>query len=45
MKTIGILGGLGPESTISYYAYITRMYYKRYRNYAYPNIIISSPSF
>lgn len=45
MKTIGILGGLGPESTISYYAYITRMYYERNNNYAYPNIIISSPSF
>ena len=45
MKTIGILGGLGPESTISYYEYITRMYYERYGDYAYPNIIISSPSF
>jgi aspartate racemase len=45
MKTIGILGGLGPESTISYYRYITEMYYERYKDYAYPNIIISSPSF
>ena len=45
MKTIGILGGLGPESTISYYAYITRLYYERYKDYAYPNIIISSLSF
>ncbi len=45
MKTIGILGGLGPESTISYYGYITRTYYEHYRDYAYPDIIIYSPSF
>lgn len=44
-KTIGILGGLGPESTIAYYAYITRKYYERCNDYAYPDIIISSMSF
>ena len=45
MKKIGILGGLGPESTISYYEYITRKYYEKYNNYEYPEIIIYSVSF
>ncbi len=45
MKTIGIIGGLGPESTISYYSYITRKYYESYRDYAYPEIIIYSLHF
>ncbi|MFH1905466.1 MAG: amino acid racemase [bacterium] len=45
MKKIGILGGLGPESTIAYYEYITCEYYRRYGNYAYPEIIIYSLSF
>ena len=45
MKTIGILGGLGPESTIAYYSYITRTYYETYGDYAYPQIIIYSASF
>lgn len=44
MKTIGILGGLGPESTIAYYAHITRKYYEKYHNYAYPDILIYSLS-
>ncbi len=45
MKRIGILGGLGPESTAVYYEYITREYYRRYGNYSYPEIIIYSLSF
>ena len=45
MKTIGILGGLGPESTISYYEYITRKYYDLRGDYAYPEIIIHSFNF
>ena len=45
MKKIGILGGLGPESTTAYYEYITREYYRRYGDYAYPEIIIYSLSF
>ena len=45
MKTIGILGGLGPESTVSYYTYITRAYYALRKDYAYPDILISSLSF
>ena len=45
MKKIGILGGLGPESTVAYYEYITRKYYEKYGNYRYPEIIIYSVSF
>ena len=45
MKTIGILGGLGPESTISYYAIITRTYYELRGDYAYPEVLIHSLSF
>ena len=45
MKTIGILGGLGPESTISYYSYITRKYYELRGDYGYPEILIHSFNF
>jgi len=45
LKTIGILGGLSPESTIAYYEYITREYVKRFGDYSYPEIIIYSVSF
>jgi aspartate racemase len=44
-KTIGILGGMSPESTISYYEYITRVYTERFGDYGYPKIIIYSVSF
>lgn len=45
MKTIGILGGLGPESTIAYYSYITRTYYQQHGDYAYPQILIHGFNF
>ena len=45
MKTIGILGGLGPESTTAYYNYITRKYYELFANYGYPEILIHSFTF
>jgi aspartate racemase len=44
-KTIGILGGMSPESTAAYYEYITRTYTERFGDYAYPEIIIYSVSF
>jgi len=44
-KKIGILGGLSPESTSTYYQYITREYTKRYGDYGYPEIIIYSVNF
>lgn len=45
MKKIGIIGGLGPESTAAYYEYITQEYYRIYGDYAYPEIIIYSMNF
>ncbi|MFQ6076847.1 MAG: aspartate/glutamate racemase family protein [Candidatus Bathyarchaeia archaeon] len=44
-KRIGILGGLSPESTITYYEYITRTYYERFGDYNYPEILIYSVNF
>ncbi|MFK5881658.1 MAG: amino acid racemase [Sulfurospirillum sp.] len=41
-KKIGIIGGLSPESTVSYYLYITRAYADRFGDYSYPEIIIYS---
>ena len=45
MKTIGILGGLGPESTAAYYNIITRTYYETHRDFGYPEIVILSLKF
>lgn len=42
MKKIGIIGGLSPESTVSYYLHITRTYVERFGDYSYPDIIIYS---
>ena len=44
-KTIGILGGMSPESTVAYYEYITRTYTERFGDYGYPEILIYSVSF
>ena len=44
-RTIGILGGMSPESTIEYYQYITRAYTEQFGDYGYPEIIIDSVSF
>src|SRR5213076_2606649 len=42
MKTLGIIGGLGPESTIDYYGRIIALYRERTRNGSYPQFIINS---
>jgi len=44
-RKIGILGGLSPESTVTYYLHITRTYYERFKDYSYPEIIIYSVNF
>ncbi len=41
-KKIGIIGGLSPESTVSYYLHITRSHFEKFGNYGYPEIIIYS---
>jgi len=42
MKTIGIIGGIGPESTIEYYRQIIALYRDQKRDGSYPSIIINS---
>jgi aspartate racemase len=42
MKTIGIIGGIGPESTIEYYRQIIALYREQKRDGSYPPIIINS---
>jgi aspartate racemase len=42
MKTLGIIGGLGPESTIDYYQTIIRLYREGERDGSYPQFIINS---
>jgi len=42
MKTVGIIGGVGPESTVYYYQRIIKEYQKRTKSMHYPNINIAS---
>jgi len=42
MKTLGIVGGLGPESTMEYYRAIIALYRERQRDGSYPEFIINS---
>ena len=42
MKALGIIGGLGPESTIDYYGRIIALYRERTGDGSYPQFIINS---
>jgi aspartate racemase len=42
MKTLGIIGGLGPESTIDYYGRIVALYRERTGDGSYPQFMINS---
>ena len=42
MKTLGIVGGLGPESTIDYYGKIIALFRERTGDGSYPQFIINS---
>src|SRR5438046_909812 len=42
MKTLGMIGGVGPESTIDYYKNIIAMYRERKRDGNYPQFVINS---
>ena len=42
MKTLGIIGGIGPESTISYYRSLVETYRRRRPDGSYPPIILNS---
>ena len=43
--TIGIIGGMSPESTVSYYQHIIRSHQAKLGNHSYPRIVIASVSF
>jgi aspartate racemase len=42
MKTVGIIGGIGPESTLEYYKFIIEAYRRIKADGSYPPIIINS---
>jgi aspartate racemase len=42
MKTLGIIGGIGPESTIEYYRRTIALYRQRKQDGGYPSIVINS---
>ncbi|HYH10574.1 MAG TPA: amino acid racemase [Thermoanaerobaculia bacterium] len=42
MRTIGIIGGIGPESTIDYYRLLIEAYRSRVADGSYPSIVINS---
>lgn len=42
MKTLGLIGGVGPESTIEYYRLIIAAYREQVPNRAYPSLIVNS---
>ncbi len=42
MKKIGIIGGLGPESTLDYYRGIINAFHRTYEETGYPEIVIES---
>jgi aspartate racemase len=44
-KRIGILGGLTPESTVTYYMHIVHRYHEIYGDHGYPETIIYGVSF
>ncbi|HMA37840.1 MAG TPA: amino acid racemase [Chloroflexia bacterium] len=45
LKTIGIVGGMSPESTVTYYQHIVRRQEAVDRDHRYPRIVITSVSF
>ena len=45
MKTVGIIGGIGPESTIEYYRQIIAFYREQKPDGNYPSIILDSVNF
>ncbi len=45
LKTVGIIGGIGPESTIEYYRQIIAFYREQKPDGSYPSIILNSVNF
>src|SRR5438876_11630031 len=45
LLTIGIVGGMSPESTVIYYQEIVHRHQLEFHNHTYPRIVITSVSF
>lgn len=45
VKCIGIIGGMSPQSTVTYYQTIVRLHYEAEGDHAYPRIVIGSIPF
>ena len=45
LKRIGILGGLTPESTVTYYQHIVHSWQRQHHDHRYPEIVVYSVSF
>lgn len=44
-KRIGILGGMGPESTAQFYELLTKKYFDKENDYSYPEMVIFTVDF
>lgn len=44
-RTIGIVGGMSPESTVAYYLRVVHAHQEAFGNHAYPRIVVASVSF
>jgi aspartate racemase len=42
MKTVGIIGGIGPESTVEYYRLFIALFRQKVKDGSYPHILINS---
>jgi len=42
VKTVGVIGGIGPESTIEYYRFLIAEYRSRVQDDSYPSVLINS---
>src|SRR5918998_667038 len=42
VKLLGIIGGIGPESTVDYYQTLVRLYRARQPDGSYPSLVINS---
>ncbi len=45
LPSVGIVGGMSPESTVTYYQQIVHRHTREFGNHAYPRILIASVSF
>ncbi|MBI3585837.1 MAG: amino acid racemase [Ignavibacteriales bacterium] len=44
-RSIGIIGGMSPESTVTYYQHIIKQHHIEFQDHSYPRLVIASVSF